>query len=348
MVWAAIWQEGKPQPLGAFSTYRGAPEEPLDALTLCLEIAMPRRRRVPVRLWQGASTKARQAISVYVMPDGALRLVHGDALDVETEAGFLAPGQILALRLIVCARGRRDVVDAVNVDTGRRHRFRCGVASSPRLEDALPAAPGFTDMARVAAIATHVLPTTDLPGLESGARIETPEGPMLVEDIRPGMVVLTDTGAEHVVRWTDARDRLCIGRSAPVLLRAPYFGLGADICVTPETRLKRHGADVEYLAGTDTVLVRAADLASGPAARFERSKPVRRFHHIMLDDPACLNVWRCKVETAFLSEVLASQDSGAGAARPDAKDCVPSLPLLDRSAARALLARGAGAQSFVI
>jgi hypothetical protein len=203
-------------------------------------------------------------------------------------------------------------------------------------------------MARVAAIATHAVATTDLPGLESGARVETPQGPVAVEQIMPGMLVLSDTGQAHVVRWTDTRDRLCIGRSAPVLLRAPYFGLGADTCVTPETRLKRHGADVEYLAGTDTVLVRAADLVSGPAARFERSLPLRRFHHIMLDDPACLNVWRCPVETAFLSEVLASQDGSAFAARPDAKDCVPSLPLLDRTAARALLARGAGAQSFVV
>jgi hypothetical protein len=156
------------------------------------------------------------------------------------------------------------------------------------------------------------------------------------------MTVLADDGEAHVVRWTDTRERLCIGRSAPVMLRAPYFGLGADTCVTPDTRLKRRGADVEYLAGTETVLVRAADLVSGPAARFERSRPLRRFHHIMLDDPACLNVWRCRVETAFLSEVLASQDGGASAARPDAKDCAPSLPLLDRTAARALLARGPG------
>jgi hypothetical protein len=130
------------------------------------------------------------------------------------------------------------------------------------------------------------------------------------------MTVLADDGEAHVVRWIDTRDRLCIGRSAPVMLRAPYFGLGADTCVTPDTRLKRRGADVEYLAGTETVLVRAADLVSGPAARFERSRPLRRFHHIMLDDPACLNVWRCRVETAFLSEVLASQDGGASRRGP--------------------------------
>jgi hypothetical protein len=74
------------------------------------------------------------------------------------------------------------------------------------------------------------------------------------------MTVLADDGRGACRAMDDTRESLCIGRSAPVMLRAPYFGLGADTCVTPDTRLKRHGADVEYLAGTDTVLVRAADL----------------------------------------------------------------------------------------
>jgi hypothetical protein len=347
MAWAAIWQDGTEQPLGGFNAYRSAEDAPLDALTLFLEVAMPGRRRVPLRLWQGAAGGHR-AISIYLMPDGALRVLHGATLDVETAAGFLAPGHLLVLRLVLCAFGRNDVIDALNADTGERFRVRHGLASRPTLQDALPASPGFTALAGVAAIATHAVATTDLPGLETGAQVDTPDGPTPVERIRPGTTVLADDGEAHVVRWIDTRERLCIGRSAPVMLRAPYFGLGADICVTPDTRLKRRGADVEYLAGTETVLVRAADLVSGPAARFERSRPLRRFHHIMLDDPACLHVWRCRVETAFLSEVLASQDGGASAARPDAKDCAPSLPLLDRTAARALMARGSGAQSFVV
>jgi hypothetical protein len=346
MAWAAIWQDGTKQSLGGFAAFHGAPDAPLDALTLMLEITMPGRRRVPLRLWQGASGP--RAISIYVMPDGALRVLHGATLDVETKPGFLAPGQVLVLRMVLCAAGRNDVIDALNANTGERVHVRPGLTSRAALADALPAAPGYAALAGIAAIATHAVAPADLPGLESGALVDTPNGPTPVDRIRPGTTVLADDGETHVVRWIDARDRLCIGRSAPVMLRAPYFGLGADTCVTPDTRLKRRGADVEYLAGTETVLVRAADLVSGPAARFERSRPLRRFHHIMLDDPACLRVWRCRVETAFLSEVLASQDGGTSSARPDAKDCVPSLPLLDRTAARALMARGSGAQSFVV
>lgn len=346
MAWANVWQDGNKLEIDGFAAYRGADDVRLEALTLCLEIAMPGRRRVPLRLWQGAS--AEDCVSIYLMPDGALRVLHGDSVDMQTAPGFLAPGQVLLLRMVLCAQGRNDVFDATNADTGMRHRIRLGLASTPRLRDALPRCPEFVGMASMAAIATHAVPTTDLPGLETGARVETTDGPLPVEQIRAGMRVIAGDDTPSVVRWVDTRERLCIGRSAPVLLRAPYFGLGADTCVTPETRLMRQGADVEYLAGTDTVLVRAADLVAGPAARFERSRPLRRFHHIMLDDPACLKVWRCKVETAFLSEVLAAQDAGASAARPHSKDCEPSLPLLDRTAARALLARGAGAQSFVV
>jgi hypothetical protein len=53
-------------------------------------------------------------------------------------------------------------------------------------------------MARVAAIATHAVATTDLPGLESGARVETPDGPVAVERIRPGMTVLADDGSRRM------------------------------------------------------------------------------------------------------------------------------------------------------
>jgi len=344
MAWAHVWNDGVASPIDRFAEHRGAPDARLCALTLYLEMAMPRRRSVPVRLWHGWSD---HAIALYLMPDGALRVLHGDAVDVATTPGLLAPGHVLVLRAVFCAQGRHGVIDALNVNTSHRQRIHHSGALAPRIIDALPAEIGYVTMAGVAAIATHAVPPMDLPGLESGAKVETPNGPLPIEAIEPGMTVLSNEGAPQVVRWTEVRDRLCVGRSAPVLLRAPYFGLGADTCVTPETRLMRHGADVEYLAGTDTVLVRAADLVGGAAASFDRARAIRRFHHIMLDDPACLNVWRCQVETAFLSEVLASQDTGSASARPDPKDCAPSLPLLDRTTARALFDRGSGAQSFV-
>lgn len=347
MAWAGIWQDGRRQALHGFAVHCGHEDETLAALTLWLEIAMPRRARKPVRLWQGAAP-ARRCIAVFLMPDGALRVLHGDALDVATPPGFLSPGEVLVLRMVACRRGREDVIDAVNADSGARHRVRTGLAASPRLDEAIPREQGFLDVAHVAAVATHAVPAADLPGLESGALVETPDGAVPVEGIGPGATVLGHDGTAHVVRWADTRERLCLGRAAPVLLRAPYFGLGADVCVTAETRLMKHGSQVQYLTGTDAVLVRAGDLVGGASALQDRTRPVRRFHHLMLDDPACLKVWRCPIETAFLSEVLAAEDAGAASARPLPRDCAPSLPLLDRAAARALMGRGARPQSFVL
>lgn len=347
MAWAGIWQNGAARVAEGFPQHAGPVDAPLAAMSLVLEIAMPRRSRRPVRLWQGAAHPDR-AIAVLLLPDGALRVVHGEALDVRTPPGFIAPGQVLQFRMVVCANGRSDVVDLLNADTGQRQRIRTGIAIEGRLEEALPREQGFLDCANVAAVASHALPPTDLPGIEGGALVATPEGEVPVERIVPGMSVLGHDGAAHVVRWTDTRERLCLGRAAPVLLRAPFFGLAADTCVTPETRLMRNGADVEYLAGTEAVLVRAIDLVSGGTAILDRRRPVRRFHHVMLDDPACLRLWRCRVETAFLSEVLAAEDTAPASARPGERDCVPSLPLLDRAAARALLSRGARPQNFVL
>lgn len=345
MSWAAIWQDGREVPLDGFSVHRGSDEAPLATLSLSLEVAMPAFRRRPVRLWLG---RDEGGIEVYAMPGGALRLLFGDVIDVATPGGFIGPGQVLGLRVVLGQTARDNVVDARNADTGVRHVLRPELPVVPRLAHALPRVPGFADMADHAAIATHPVPPGHLPGIESGACVRTPEGPVAVEDLRSGMTILCGDGRRHVVRWTDARERLCLGRGAPVLLRAPYFGIDKDVCVTPETRLVRRGAEVEYLSGTDRVLVRASDLVGSPGACHDRRRPLRRFHHIMLDDPACLMIGRCQIETPFLSEVLAGHDAPSSAARPDAKDTAPSLPLLDRLSARSLVPHRPTAQNFTL
>ena len=85
-----------------------------------------------------------------------------------------------------------------------------------------------------------------------------------------------------------ARGWCPIGRSAPVLLRAPYFGLQHDIRVSPpETRILRSGPTVEYNFGHERVLVRAADLTSSPGALRDLDDcRFGDFFHLMLDDHA--------------------------------------------------------------
>ncbi len=121
-------------------------------------------------------------------------------------------------------------------------------------------------------------------------------------------------------------------------LHAPYFGLTRSLIVTPQTRLLQTGPMVDYLCGTEAVLVTAADMVSGHAVLRDRTQAMRMFYHMMLDDPACIRMDNCPIETAHLGDVMASGDRLIPqSANPFDTDVTPSLPLLDRAAARALV-----------
>jgi hypothetical protein len=104
MAWAAIWQDGTEQPLGGFASYRSAEDAPLDALTLFLEVTMPGRRRVPLRLWQGAAGGHR-AISIYL--DAGRRAARAPWRDAGRRDGGRVPRARAGARVAhgaMCAR----------------------------------------------------------------------------------------------------------------------------------------------------------------------------------------------------------------------------------------------------
>ena len=317
------------------------PHTPVDprllaALTLCLEVTLPTvLPGRPLRLWQGAAPDA-AAIALYAVGEGRLRLVHGD-VDVTTPPDFVRSGETVSLRYSTCSRGRSDVVEFVSHHRDQRFRMRCGVARAARLDEAWPRDPGFLSVCHVAAVAGMGLRSGDLPALSAGTLLQTVNGPRPVESLQVDDILLTVTGERLPLRWIERRPRLCLGRNAPVLLRAPYFGLDHDICVSPQTRIMRSGPEVEYNFGHERVLVRADDLTASPGALRDLRQPVRDFYHLMLDDHACLAVDRCGVETALLADVLAAED-WAGGAGLVLSDRTPCLPALDRAAAQALVA----------
>lgn len=329
--WAAIWDSG----VALRPVVLRDDRVPRAEMTLCLEFTLPPVDPCgPIRLWQGAAEVAR-AIGLYAVADGVLRLVHGE-IDLVTPPDFVRPGETVSLRYRTCARGRGDVADFINHDRRQRHRVRAGLACAARLDEAMPRDVRFLGICHVAAIAEFGLAPTDLPALADGAILSTTGGLCRVEDLWPDAGLITVTAGNQPLRWIDRRPRLCLGRLAPVLLRGPYFGLNRDVCVTPETRVMRSGPAVEYIFGEERVLVRAGDLLASPGAMRDRRQPVRRFHHLMFDDHACVAIDRCGVETALLSDVVAAEDTGLSR-NLAAADRTPCLPVLDRAGAQALV-----------
>lgn len=336
--WTAIWSDG----VAVLTSGAMTDPTPKAALSLCLEFNLPPvGSKKPVRLWQGAADPNR-AIALYAQADGALRLVHKET-DLKTPPGFVRTGETVSLRYRSCAKGRGDIVDFTNHDSGSRLRLRAGLACAARLDEALPRDPGFLRVCHVAAIAEFGLAPSDLPAIAAGAFLPTNLGPVPVEALRPGMLLKMVDGGLKPLRWTQRRSRLCLGRLGPVWLRAPYFGLANDVCVTPATRVMRSGPAVEYIFGTEQVLIRASDMLSSPGALRDHRHPVRDMYHLMMDDHGCVAIDRCGIETALLSDVVAAEDGGPPR-NLSQSDCKPCLPVLDRAGAQALMAATPGAR----
>lgn len=105
------------------------------------------------------------------------------------------------------------------------------------------------------------------PALGPRTPIATPSGFVPATSLRPGDIVLTrDAGPRSVQRILRHRQP-GLGAFAPIHLRAPYFGLGADLLVSGTQQIAFRGVEVEYLFGVEAVLAEARDLADGTRAR---------------------------------------------------------------------------------
>lgn len=111
---------------------------------------------------------------------------------------------------------------------------------------------------------TFIAPRTD-PFLcfTPGTLIETPDGPRLVEDLRPGDLVLTADHGAQPLRWIGQRTVAAQGAQAPVLIRKGALGNTRDLLLSPQHRMLLTGWQAELYAGSDEVLAAALHLVNG-------------------------------------------------------------------------------------
>lgn len=330
MSWIAIWDgEGAVRaPRNTVSRTDG-----LSNATIFIEGRLINAAPVPVLLWSGTGDAASR-FDLHRMPDGAIRVKHRD-LCVLTEPGLLSAGETFQMHYRADEKGSSGILDFVNLDAGHRVMMCPGVPVTPCLADFMPENQAFLAPLSLAAVATHDVPIGPVPGIASGTLINTPQGPTRVENLRPGMLVDTLDAGPQPVRWTESREVLCRGTTAPVLLRAPYFGLPQDIIVTADHRILMDGSEVEYLFGEERVYARAGDMVNSMSVRRDQSTLTRIFHQVMLDDHDCLQIGRCRIETLLLADMLASK--GKASTRLDDADSLPRYPTLDRASAQTLL-----------
>jgi hypothetical protein len=118
-------------------------------------------------------------------------------------------------------------------------------------------------------VADEILPIGVLPTLGGDTMVSTPTGDVAVQHLKAGQMITTASGELAQVRWCGSAMLPARGRFKPLTLRAPYHGLKHDMIMAADQRLRLPGTEVEYLFGTDVVVLRAGHLIDEVAVRMK-------------------------------------------------------------------------------
>lgn len=135
--------------------------------------------------------------------------------------------------------------------------------------------------------------TTSAPCFASGTRIETPDGPVAIEDLRPGDRVLTLDHGPQPLSWVGSR-KLTPGELdgaphlRPIRIAAGALAPGlpdGDLVVSPQHRVMLSSRIARRMFGSADVLVAARKLLNHEGIDvMEHSPGGVEYFHILLDD----------------------------------------------------------------
>ncbi|HKL05570.1 MAG TPA: Hint domain-containing protein [Roseovarius sp.] len=136
-----------------------------------------------------------------------------------------------------------------------------------------------------------------------GTRIETPEGPRLVEELREGDRVQTKDNGAQEVQWIGSRRMsgarlFAMPHLRPVRIRAGALGIerpDQELLVSPEHRMLIKGDVARALFNTPEVLVTARDLINNGSIAVDVHMREVTYYHLLLPDHQIL--WANGVET---------------------------------------------------
>ncbi|WP_097081659.1 Hint domain-containing protein [Rhodobacter sp. JA431] len=143
--------------------------------------------------------------------------------------------------------------------------------------------------------------------LARGAVLATTQGPVAVEDLVPGMQVMTAEGAEETVTWVGSmviypgRDGADGGAEPVTLTRVTAEALGAgrpmqDVVLGPRARLCLHDTRLRRVAGYDAAYVPARAFVDGVSVIEVTPVAPVTVYHVVLQRHGSLKVAGLEVE----------------------------------------------------
>ncbi len=321
MGWIGLRQDnaGTFRPGGLDAVLPPQPTDPDAVLprgTLACEfVYLPARTRTNIIRFSARIPWA-SSLSVCVDPDGTAHLFvaqHGAAQAISLRTTLGQTPQTAIATFGWDAPARRAVFSVYLPETGALHLTDMTPPPPLSHRDAgrMVTDPGCcaTDPAVVwLALSDQIEPIGPTAGFGATAVLDTPEGPRPIHRLEPGQRVMTADGGTAQIRWAGWQDLPARGCHTPLLIRAPYFGLTADLLVAPSQRLRLKGSEVEYLFGEEEVSAAAAHLFDGRAIVRAPAMQTVRYHQIVLDRPAILLVSGAAMEAFDIGALQADPD----------------------------------------
>jgi hypothetical protein len=123
---------------------------------------------------------------------------------------------------------------------------------------------------------------TGLACFVAGTELMTPLGPVAIEDLGPGDLVLTRDHGAQPVRWSASQTVSGMGRLAPIAIAPGCYGATREITVSPQHRILLTGWQAELLFAEPEVLVPAKALVDDLNVRRAPCRKVT-YCHLLFD-----------------------------------------------------------------
>lgn len=152
--------------------------------------------------------------------------------------------------------------------------------------------------------------------LTRGTRVETAEGPRLVETLKPGDSIITADGSAQPLQLLLSRaltktDMLRNPNFVPVRISAGALGHGLpqrDLTVSQEHRMLLSSHTVQLLTGSDTALIAAKNMTSLPGVFLDHSAFEVEYFHLVFENHEIIYAEGAETESLLLSpSVLQNQ-----------------------------------------
>ena len=156
------------------------------------------------------------------------------------------------------------------------------------------------------AVSTSIEPVGPMPSLAPMTPVATPEGYRAAGRLRRGDLVRCANGQDLPVLQRIERVVPAAGSFRPLRLKAPYFDLTSDIEMAAFQRVVLRGSVVEYMFGTEAVLVPATHLTgakSAAAALPVESGPLVRYVQLLMPGNEALVAAGTCVESLYIGRI---------------------------------------------